>query len=304
MTSPFQIVTYDRAAQRIVCPHRDTAVPSGGVTITILDSAGAEKVASTAASKGALSTTLGAAAAAAGARSITVGSISGAAAGDPIVISDAAGRSEVAIIEGLSGTTIQLRDRLSRSYAITTSTVKSALIYYDLDASDATAWPPDVGFQAIFDCTTWSAPRIVLFRVVDAPPACPIEFDDVRGWCPDASQIVDSNDQSNAADYRAAAWEIIRTRVESMGQDPEVWRGERAVRSVGGLLAAGLLLLAHGRVERSRALVGDTPGDGGLFASHWSATAASLGWFDEDQDRAVDRGEQRPIGSGLLRRSL
>ena len=224
--------------------------------------------------------------------------------GDPIVVADAAGRSEVHTVEGLSGTTIYMRDRLSRAYAITTSTVKSALIYYTLDASDATVWPADVGHQAIFDCTTWSAPRIVLFRVVDAPVANPIEFDDVRAWLPHASQIADSHDQAGALDARNMAWEIIRTRLEALGRDPEVWRGERAVRSVGGLLSAALLCLGHGQAELARALAGDPIGDGGLFASHWGNTAQSLGWFDEDQDRAVDRGEEQQIGTSLLRRGL
>lgn len=303
MTDAFQVVTYDRASQRIVCPHRDAAVPSGDVTISIVDSAGTTKLASTAASKGALSTTLGAAATA-GARSLTVAAVAGASVGDPIVIADTHGRSEVATIEGLSGTTIYLRDRLTRAYAITSTTVKSALVYYTLDASDATTWPADVGHQAIFDCSSWSAPRIVLFRVVDAPSANPIEFDDVRRWMPHASLVADSYDQAGAADARDMAWEILRTRIEAMGRDPDVWRGERAVRSAGGLLAAALLALAHGQGELARQLGGDPVGEGGLFAAHWGAASEALGWFDENQDRAVDRGEERTIGSSFLRRGL
>lgn len=298
-------LAYGRSSQRITCPHENAAVPSGDVNITILDDAGSEVLASTAASKGTLSTTL-AAAASAGDRTITTADASGAADGEPLVIEDVEGRSELAIIDGAETTTdtIALRDRLSRAYAITTSTVKSAHIYYDLDASNTDDWPVDVYYQALFSCSTWASIRPVVFRIVDVQTLSPIGFEDVRRWLPHVSTFRDGYDAPSLDEARSSAWSVLRAKLRAAHRDPDVWRDAPDVASVGGLLAAALLLLSHNKPEQAHELAGEPIGTGGLFAAYWADFVAAPGWFDTDQDRVRDAQESIPVADTYVRRGL
>lgn len=297
------VVSYGYTGQRVTCPHRDEAAPAGAVTVDVLDSDGEALITDGAATKGALSTTL-AAAASAGARSITVASSTGVSVGDPIVIADSKGRSEVHTVEGVTTGVIALKDRLARAYAITTTTVKSGLIYYSLNASDTDVYTVGTHFQAVFECSTWTAPRAVIFRVADLATANPITFDDVKRWLPHASVMRDSYDSAGLDEARDMAWQIISTRIEAAGRDPLKWRDSDRVKALGGLLAAGLFCVSHGQLEMAMQLVGDPPGAGGIYAGLWSDTARLLLWFDEDNDRSIDRGEIKSFAPIRLRRGL
>ncbi len=298
-------LAYGRSSQRIPCPHLGESVPSGAVSITILDDAGTEILASTTATKGALSSTL-ASTAASGARIITVADAAGASVGDTIVIADATGRSEVCTIEGVETTTdtIRLRDRLSRAYAVTTSTVKSAMVYYDLNASSTSTWPIDIYYQALFTCSSWSSVRPVVFRLVDLQTLSPVTYEDVRRWLPHASDLRDSFDAPGLDEARQNAWSMIQTRLRAAGRDPAVLRDAADVSPAGGLLAAALFVLAHDRADLAHELAGDPVGSGGVFAGYWAELSKVLAWYDEDQDRARDDSETRSLRGRLVGRGL
>jgi hypothetical protein len=299
-----QLVAWGEASQVLWCPHRDTSVPAGDVNVRILNAGGGEVLSGVTATVGTLSTTISSAATA-GARTITVADETGARVGDPVVITDAQGRSEVHTIDGATTNTISIRDRLSRDYAIG-ATVISAAVYYTLDASSTSTYPADAYYQALFENSNWTAERAILFRVVDfAHDESPIRYEDLRRWIPHASALRDSYDDADLDEARDTAWEILRTRIEASRRDPEVWRGEERIRSVGGLLAAGLFALSHGHDTMGERLIGvDPPGDGGLFAAHWENTIRTLGWFDTAQDRGVDRGEVDTLSTYRVRRGL
>lgn len=304
MTAAHVTVAFGQASQRVVCPHRDASVPATDVTVEVLDEAGGTIIeAGTAATKGTFSTALSADAAI-GDRSITVASTAGLALDEPIVLADAAGRTEVHEVEGFAGTTVHLKDRIGRAYPATTTTVKSALVYYTLDASDTAKWPVDVYYQAIFSCSSWGGPRGVLFRVVDLEETNPISLRDMKGWVAHLDILRDGSDSVGLNEARDAAWELIRSRLEALERDPAVWRGARQARSVGGMLAAALFLWTHGHREDAKDLAGDPLGSGGIFAMHWQDTLKAIGWFDENQDRVVDRGERVTVGSTRVGRGL
>ena len=298
------VLSYEETSQRITCPHRDVAVPAGDVTITITDDAGSSLLSSTAATKGSLSSTI-ATAVSAGARQITVADASGVSAGDPIVLTDDYGRTETAIADGAETTTdvIQIRAPLERSYAVGDA-VASALIYYDADISDTDDFSKGSYYQAIFDCSTWGGARAVLFRVLDLQSYNPIDLRHITRWAPQVMQLRDADDGEGFANERDASWDIICTRMRSVGRDPDVWRDADDAASVAGLLAAGLVLLNHGMLDQSELLIGNPPGEGGTFAQLWRDFASSVGWFDEDQDRKVDGFERRKPMPSYLGRGL
>lgn len=306
-----QVIQYDRASQRLRCPHRETSVPTAAVYIQILDAGGNEVLASTAATKGSLSTTLSALAAL-GAKSITLTAVTGLSVGDRIVLTDTHGRSEVCVVVGLasSAKTVALQDRLSRAYA-SSDTVKAADIYYSLDASAETTWPKGF-YSAIWECTEWSRPRITMFRIADLGAPNPITFDHVRRWCSYLDTLRDGHDDAGLTVERDAAWRMIKAKVRAAGRDPETLReledgGDSAVESIadaGGLLAAAMFLSSHGHSEYAKTLAGEIPGEGGMFASYWGDIVSTPTWFDEDQDRGVDGLEMREAASSTLRRGL
>jgi hypothetical protein len=298
-------LAYGRSSQRIWCPHQGTAVPSGAVSITILDDDGNEVLASTSATKGSLSTSL-ASAAAAGAKSITTSNAAGCSPGDPIVLTDAQGRVELAIVEGAETTTdtIALRDRLSRAYAATSTTVESAAIYYDLNASDTDTWPVGLYYQALFSASSWASVRPVVFRLVDLQTLSPIAYEDVRKWIPYASDLRDAFDAPGLDEARANAWSFITAKLRASGRDPAVLRDADTLSASGGVLAAAFFLFAHDRADLAHELAGDPIGSGGMWALMWQDASKCLVWYDEDQDRTRSRSETRPLRGGLVGRGL
>jgi hypothetical protein len=297
-------LAYGESSQRIECPHRGEAVPSVAVTVSITDESASEVLASTAATMGALSTTV-AAAVSAGARQITLAAVTGLSVGETIVLTDAYGRTEVVVTSGFSATSriVQLVAPLARAYAAA-DIAKSALIYYDADLSDTDDWPVGAYYQAVFECASWSGARAVMFRVVDLASSNPIELAHMTRWAPQLAQLRDGDDGVDFANERAAAWSLIEGRIRAAGRDAAVWRDSSDAANVGGLLAAGLALMNHGQLELSESLVGIPPGEGGIFARAWGDFAALAGWFDEDQDRAVDRVERRRAVTHHLGRGL
>jgi hypothetical protein len=299
------VLAYGETGQRITCPHRDAAVPSGSVTITILDESGTELLASTAATKGTFSSTLSTAASA-GARSIVAAGVTGLTVGEAIVLTDTGGQTEVAQVEAVNSSTkvITLGDRLARAYA-SSDAIKSALIYYDADLSTVATWVKGIYYQAIFDCSTWTAgPRSVLFRISDLASTCPITYEHVKRWVPHASVLRDSYDPDGLDDARENAWSIMTALLRGSSRDPDVWRDAADVGLCGGLLAAALFLQAHGKDGFAENLAGKPVGTGGLWRVYWDELGKAPAWFDDDQDRARETGETTPrkntrVGRGL-----
>lgn len=298
-------LAYGRSSQRIWCPHQGAAVPAGDVTITILNDQASELLAATTATKGSLSSSL-ASAASAGAKNITVSDASGVSVGHPIVLTDAQGKTEIATVEGVETTTdtLTLRDRLSRAYAATSTTVKSAAVYYDLDASDTDDWPIDIYYQALFSAATWASVRPVVFRLVDLQTLCPIAYADVRKWIPYASDLRDGFDASDLDEARDNAWSFITSRLRASGRDPAVLRDADTLSPAGGALAAAFFLFAHDRTDLAHELAGSPIGTGGIWSVMWEDASKGLVWYDEDQDRARDGAETRPLRGRLVGRGL
>ena len=297
-------LTYGSSSQRLTCPHRTEAVPSNAVNITLLDEHGTELLASTAATKGAFSTTLSVAASV-GDRSVTLTAVTSLTEGEPIVIEDAEGRSELAEVEGIdtSGKVAHLRDPLSRDYA-PGSTAVSAHIYYDADISVTTTFLKATHYQAIWECSDWAMPRATMFRIVDITTDNPITFEDVRKWIPDVGSQRDDDDDPQLTDQRDAAWDLIRGKLKASQRDPDTLREAPELKVVGGLLAAAIFSFQHNRPEVAEQLGGDPVGSGGLFLFYWGATGKVPLWFDYDQDRSRDLGETKKprrtkIGRGL-----
>lgn len=295
-------LNYGGASERITCPHRDADVPSADVNITILDASGTELLASTAATKGSVSTTLSAAASA-GAKNITVAANTGMVVGNPIVLTDASGRSEPCEIEGINSTAIALKSRLSRAYA-SSDAVTDAHIYYDADISDTDDFSKTIYYQALFSSTDWDETRGIIFRVVDIKSTNPITFDDVKAWASHVDIIRDSKDESMLDKPRDNAWNLIKAKLRASGRDPDVWRDSAECANIGGLLACGLFLAEHGHYDLSERYVGNPPGMGGLFVSYWADFAKAPTWFDTDQDRNVDIDERQTPRTARLGRGL
>lgn len=306
-----QTVQYDRTSQRLRCPLLSSAVPTAAVYIQILGADGDEVLASTAATKATLSTSLSAAAAA-GARSITLSSVTGLAVGDHFLLTDTHGRTEVVLAQGVASTakTVALRDRLSRAYA-SSDTAKAVEVYYDLDTSTETTWVKGV-YSAIWTCSEWSRPKITPFRIVDLGAPNPITFDHLRRWCSFVDTLRDGHDDASLSLERDSAWRMIKAKMRAAGRDPETLREAEdgsdstteSIADAGGLLAAAMFCSAHGHSEYARTLAGDIPGEGGMFASYWQDITSSPAWFDEDQDRGIDSLEMREAVSTTMRRGL
>jgi hypothetical protein len=298
-------VAYGQSGQRLTCPHRDSAVPTEAVSITILDLTGAEVLAATAATKGTLSakldgTTL------AGARELEVDNAAGCSPGDTIILTDSYGETEVHTVRGVNTTSdiIQLEDRLHHDHA-KDDTAKSATIYYSLNASSTGTWLKGGPYQAIWTCPGWSSPRATLFNVVDLATTNPVTLEHVRRWVPNLSTLRDTYDDPDLQSYRDNAWEMIRARLAAAARNPDIWRDADEVAVAGGLLAAGLFLLDHGREDLSRRLIGDEPpGEGGIFARYWGDLEKTPAWFDEDGDRSLDTYERRQPVSTTVGRGL
>jgi len=296
-------IEYNRAGQRIACPHYDAAVPTS-VAITILDDAGATKLTSTAATISTFTATLSGTASA-GAMSIAVSGTTGLSVGDPLVLTDSHGRTELAIAKGVdsSANTVALKDRLARAYAVG-DTVVGASVYYELDTTTTATWTKDCYYQALFSATAWDAIRPVMFRIVDMASQNPIRYEHVRRWVQNASVLRDGYDDAELADCRHNAWSIIKAILRANERDPAVWRDAPDVAEVGGCLAGAIFLMAHGHIDEAHELAGDPIGSGGLFSWFWSEYKQSPAWFDEDQDRAIDRYEKRRVKSSRLGRGL
>lgn len=289
------ILTHGTASQRITCPPRGEAVPAGGVTITLSDQNGNELLAATPATKGSLSSTL-AVAAAHGTRQLTLANAAGISADQPLALTDAYGRTEMVWAEGgeTAGDVVVLRDPLTRDYAVG-ATVKSAWIYYDADLSNTTTYPLGLYYVALFQSATWSAPRVVAFRVVGYPAdSCPITYEHVRSALSAVGFLRDQYDPPNLDDVRAGAWAFITADQLAAGRDPATLRDPERLAQAGGYLAAGLFLLNRGGEGLSEQLAGKPLGTGGFFKVFYDRVLAIPHWFDGDQNLTRDTGETRP----------
>ena len=304
MTEPLTL-TYGSTSQRITCPHQGEAVPAGNVTITLLDSAGNELLAATNATKGSLSSTL-ASAAYVGQRQITLADATGVSAGQQLVITDAYGRTELVTADGGETVTdvVVLRDPITRDYAAGAA-VKSALIYYDANVSSSTNFPIGLYYVALFQCSTWTAPRVVTFRVVRYPqPECPITFDHVRAALSSVGFLRDQYDQPDLEDVRLGAWRAIEAEMLVSGRDPATLRDPERLAQAGGYLAAGLFLIGRGGDGMAERLAGDPVGSGGFYRHYIDRVLAIPHYFDSDQDLVRDDGETRAPRRTLARRGL
>lgn len=285
-------LAYGRSGQRITCPHDGEAVPSSAVNITIQDEGGTEKLASTAATKGTLDTTL-AAAAAQGDRSVTVAAVTGATIDDAVALTDAAGRVELAVITGVDTTAkvLYLDRRLQRDYAIGDD-VDSAAIYYDADISDTDDWPKGIYYQAIFTCADWKKVRALVFRIVDKATGNPITYEDIERALPHVSILQDSYDLPDLQRPRDLAWEMLSAELEAGGVDPETIRDPQRIGRAGGLLAAAFFLMSRrGALDLAHEIAGEPIGTGGVFAVQWERVLRTLTWVDRDQDAIREWGE-------------
>jgi hypothetical protein len=304
MTEPLTL-TYGSTSQRITCPHQGEAVPAGNVTITLLDSSGNELLAATNATKGSLSSTL-ASAAYAGQRQITLADAAGISAGQPLVITDAYGRTELVTADGGETATdvVVLRDQLVRDYAVG-ATVKSAWIYYDANVSSSTNFPIGLYYVALFQCSTWRAPRLVTFRVVKYPAGeCPITFDHVRAALSSVGFLRDQYDEPDLLDSRLSAWRTIEAELLSGGRDPATLRDPERLAQAGGYLAAGLFLIDRGGDGLAEKLAGDPLSTGGFFRVYLDRVMRIPHFFDSDQDLVRDSEENKlprrtRVGRGL-----
>jgi hypothetical protein len=299
------ILTYGGTSQRITCPHLGQAVPSGDVTITITDEHGTTKLSSTNATKGSLSSTL-ASAATHGSRRITLADAAGISAGQPLVITDAWGRTETLFAEGGETATdvVVLRDPITRDYAVG-ATVKSALIYYDANLSATATWGIDLYYAAVFACSSWSAPRVVTFRIVKYPGLeCPITFEHVRAALSAVGFLRDQYDAPDLDDVRLSAWRFIEAELYAGGRDPATLRDPERLAQAGGFLAAALFLHGRGSRELAEHLAGNPVGTGGFYGTYMGRVMKVPAWIDRDQDLVRDEGDTMPPRRGYLRRGL
>jgi hypothetical protein len=299
------VLTYDRTDQRIECPHLGQAAPAAlvDVTVTIYDADG-ESVITDDAEKGEADTTL-TVAAARGARTITVDDASDVDQAQPLVITDAWGRTELVRAEGgeVVTDTIALEDPIARDYAIGAA-VKSAFIYYDADLSDEATWPIGL-YTAVFSCTSWSAPRAKVFRIVRTPALeCPIAYENVRAALSSIGFLRDQYDPPDLDDVRLAAWQYLQADMLSSGRDPVTLREPERLAVAGGYLAAALFLVGRGNPDTVKTLAGDPPGSGGFFRSFYDKAMAVPAWFDRDQDLARDHLEEQLPRRTSVRRGL
>ena len=295
-------LTYGGDDQRITCPHEGQAAPTA-VTVTVLDERGATVLAVTPADLGDASTTL-TAAASRGDTVLAVLATTGVEPGEVVALGVGTHEVEIAEVIGVTASTLTLRERLARSYPSGTA-VETATIYHDLDATDTDDYPAGSYYQAIFDSADWAHPRGLVFRLATRRGAdCPITYEDVRQWLPHVSSTRDAYDAPSLDEARESAWAVISARLRASGRDPVVWRDKADVGPVGGLLAAAVYCLAHGRVELAHELAGEPIGSGGIWAGYWTAFEAAPAWFDANEDGIRQTGEARTRGSRTLRRGL
>lgn len=297
-------LAYGRTSQRITCPHRDEAVPTNAVNITIADSGGSELLASTPATKGSFTSTV-AAAASAGARSITVADAAGLSVDEPIVLTDSRAKTELAVVEGFEVTTdtIHLRDPLVRPYAIGNA-AKSALITYTANLSNTTTYPIGIYYVALFACADWTASRPVVFRIVQHPlEDLPIQYAHIRDVLSHVGVLRDSYDDPQLDEARRLAWAFIEAELLAHGRDPKTLRDPERIAQAGGYLAAALFCQGRGLYEQADRLAGNPPGSGVTFRLFIDRVCDIPAWYDRDQDLIRDSGEMKR-GTRSLRRGL
>ena len=284
-------LAYGRGSQRITCPHYDEAVPSGPVTITILDDQGNTILASTSATKGALSTTTSAAASA-GATTVVLTAITGLAVGDAFTLSED-GEAELVVAQRVDAAGVTLRDPLSRSWS-SGATAKSAQIYYDASLTDTDDYPVGLYYQARFDCTTWKASRSLVFRVVQMSTENPITYEHMRNVLSHLAALRDSYDSPSLEGPRSLAWEVITAKLLAQGYDPAVLKDPERLAVAGGMLAAALFCLGRPNGgEMAADLAGQPIGSGGLFGEYFKAISEIPHWYDRSQDGIRGEHETR-----------
>lgn len=298
------VLAYGRTGQRVVCPHRGEAVPSASVLVTVYDDGGNVAQAASAATKGALSTTL-ASAAVQGVREIVLSTTTGLARGDWLAVIGDDDQVETIRAVGVDATsgTVALATPLDRDYAAGDA-VKSAAVYADLNLSETDTWVRRSHYQAVFSSTSWPVSRTVLFRIADGATDNPITYEDVQRVLPAVGVYRGADTTAELDHHREMAWRLICGRLRQAGRDPTMLRDTEAYAEAGGILAAALLMITRpGGVEVARALAGDPVGSGGVFAQHWQSITESPAWYDDDQDReraaAEMRAARRPVRRGL-----
>ena len=296
------VVQYGSASARLTCPHYDDAVPSSTVYVQILDGGGTQLLATTAATCGTLSTTL-TAAALAGASSVTVATSSSASVGEPIVVAHADGRSEVHTVAGVSTSTIRLDYPLTRAYPSTTTTVKSAHIYYDADLSTTSTYVQDTYYQAEFFCSSWSKRRNVLFRVFDGSSENPIRVTDLVEWFELIKVVADDYDGGDLERARDWAWKDLCARLRAEKHDPDALRDTEELRHLGGGIAVAHFCFGHNMPDRAELLWGKD-GQGNIIGRKWGELQRVLLWYDTDGDKARETYETQRTGGTPYSRGL
>ena len=294
-------LAYGRSGQRIWCPHRGDVVPASTVSLVIYDDGG-DGLATTTATKGALSTSL-AVAVAQGVREIVVSPPTGATRNDWVAVVGDDGQAEVVKAVGVDSTakSMTIAPQLDRGYSAG-DLVKSASIYYDADLTETDTWVKGLYYQAVFSCSEWATSRVVVFRIVSDQTDNPITFEDVQRVLPAAGVYRGADTTAELDHHRDLAWRIICGRLLSLGHDPATLRDTEVFAEAGGILAAALMMQTRpGGVETARALAGDPCGSGGLFAEHWQSIVSSPMWFDADQNRKRRAAEMR-TAQRLVRR--
>lgn len=296
------VYSYDRSSQRIVCPHRQIAVPPANVSLAIYDDGGTSLVSWTAATKGTFATSLSVAAAA-GDTSITLEALTGLTIDEPVILT-AGSETELVQVQRFTGSTATLRDPLARSYPVGSS-AKSALIYYDADFSDEDTYPIGTYYQAAFRSTAWTEVVAQVFRIVDWKTTNPITYDKMRQVLRHQAAIRDGHDKPNLDAPRDLAWDMIKLRISSDGRDPDVMRDTKEVALAGAFLAAALYVMGKANgLEKAEALAGDPIGSGGIYESQYQLLTKLPIWFDKDQDHNIDSGEIQTPASNRMGRGL
>ena len=296
-------LAYGRSGQVIWCPHHGEAVPSASLTCAIYDESGNTMVTTTTATKGSLSTTL-LAAITPGDRVASLSTISGVSKDDYVAFVGDDQRTEVCKAIGVDTTAKRLTlDRpLEESYSVGDE-VKSASLYYTLDASATATWTKGLYYQAIFSCSSWTEVRSLVFRIADKAAGNPITYEDIQRVLPSVGVYRGADNLPQLDRPRDLAWQIISTAILAKGRDPQTLRDPSRFAVAGGILAAAFVMLDRpGGIELAQALAGDPIGTGGIYRVQLDQVLDIPHWYDRDQDAIREAGETGSIARTRVRR--